>query len=95
MSDGEDGTAKDWSYTSHVRADLRGVDLSGADLRRAIFDGADLEGAVGAVRDDDDGDLVAVDDALDRLGRADEERLGRGRLAEGQVLPVRDEGRVG
>ena len=45
MSDGEDGTAKDWSYTSHVRADLRGVDLSGADLRRAIFDGADLEGA--------------------------------------------------
>ena len=45
MSDGEDGTAKDWSYTSHVRADLRGVDLSGADLRRAIFDGADLSGA--------------------------------------------------
>lgn len=36
---------KDWSYTSHIGEDLRGVDLSGADLRRAIFDRADLEGA--------------------------------------------------
>lgn len=36
---------KDWSYTSHVGEDLRGIDLSGADLRRAVFDGADLEGA--------------------------------------------------
>jgi uncharacterized protein YjbI with pentapeptide repeats len=36
---------KDWSYTSHVRVDLRGEDLAGADLRRAIFDGSDLEGA--------------------------------------------------
>ena len=32
-----------------------------------------------------DRDLVEVDDELDRLGRADEERLGRGRLAEGHV----------
>ena len=45
MNDSSGEDAKDWSYTSHVRADLRGVDLSGADLRRAIFDGADLEGA--------------------------------------------------
>jgi len=36
---------KDWSFTSHVGADLRGIDLSGANLRRAVFDGADLEGA--------------------------------------------------
>ena len=36
---------KDWSYTSHIGEDLRGVDLSGADLRRAVFDRADLEGA--------------------------------------------------
>ena len=36
---------KDWSYTSHIGEDLRGIDLSGADLRRAVFDGADLEGA--------------------------------------------------
>ena len=36
---------KDWSYTSHIGKDLRGVDLSGADLRRAVFDRADLEGA--------------------------------------------------
>ena len=34
---------KDWSFTSHVGADLRGIDLSGANLRRAVFDGADLE----------------------------------------------------
>ena len=33
MSESEEEGAKDWSYTSHVRADLRGVDLSGADLR--------------------------------------------------------------
>ena len=38
-------SAKDLSYTSHVGRDLRGVNLSGADLRRAIFDGADLEKA--------------------------------------------------
>ena len=25
---------KDWSFTSHVGADLRGIDLSGANLRR-------------------------------------------------------------
>ena len=36
---------KDWSFSSHVGADLRGIDLSGANLRRAVFDGADLEGA--------------------------------------------------
>ncbi len=36
---------KDWSYTSHIGEDLRGIDLSGADLRRTVFDGADLEGA--------------------------------------------------
>ena len=36
---------KDWSYTSHIGEDLRGIDLSRADLRRAVFDGADLEGA--------------------------------------------------
>ena len=34
---------KDWSFTSHVEADLRKIDLSGANLRRAVFDGADLE----------------------------------------------------
>ena len=38
-------SAKDLSYTSHVGHDLRGADLSGAALRRSIFDGADLEGA--------------------------------------------------
>ena len=37
---------KDWSYTSHIGEDLRGVDLSGADLRRAVFDRADLEGLI-------------------------------------------------
>jgi uncharacterized protein YjbI with pentapeptide repeats len=31
---------KDWSYTSHIGEDLRGI-----DLRRTVFDGADLEGA--------------------------------------------------
>ena len=36
---------KDLSYTSHVGKNLRDADLSGCDLRRAIFDGADLEGA--------------------------------------------------
>ena len=36
---------KDLSYTSHVGKNLREADLSGTDLRRAIFDGADLEGA--------------------------------------------------
>ena len=45
MTSDVESEGKDWSYTSHVRADLRGVNLSGADLRRAIFDGADLEGA--------------------------------------------------
>jgi len=47
VSDTEDmdDEPKDWSFTSHVGEDLRGVDLSGADLRRAVFDGADLEGA--------------------------------------------------
>ena len=40
----EDG--KDWSFTSHVGEDLRGVDLSGANLRRAILDRADLEGPI-------------------------------------------------
>ena len=35
--------SKDWSFTSHVGEDLRGVDLSGANLRRAILDRADLE----------------------------------------------------
>ena len=38
-------TPKDWSFTSHIGADLRGIDLAGADLRRAVFDNADLEGA--------------------------------------------------
>jgi len=41
----EKEATKDWSFTSHVGADLRGADLSGANLRRAVFDGADLEGA--------------------------------------------------
>ena len=41
----EDAEKKDWSYTSHIGKDLRGIDLSGADLRRAVFDEADLEGA--------------------------------------------------
>ncbi len=45
MTSDVESEGKDWSYTSHVRADLRGVNLSGANLRRAIFDGADLEGA--------------------------------------------------
>ena len=46
-ADSEDDSEgpKDWSFTSHVGADLRGIDLSGANLRRAVFDGADLEGA--------------------------------------------------
>ncbi len=35
----------DWSYQSKTGQDLRGIDLSGANLRRTIFDGADLEGA--------------------------------------------------
>ncbi len=43
VGDGEE--AKDWSFTSHVGADLRGANLAGANLRRAVFDGADLEGA--------------------------------------------------
>ena len=30
--------SKDWSFTSHVGEDLRGADLSGANLRRAILD---------------------------------------------------------
>lgn len=41
----EKEATKDWSFTSHVGADLRGADLAGANLRRAVFDGADLEGA--------------------------------------------------
>ena len=41
----EKEATKDWSFTSHVGADLRGADLSGANMRRAVFDGADLEGA--------------------------------------------------
>ena len=41
MSDGE--KKEDWSYTSHIGKDLRGVNLSGANLKRAVFDGADLE----------------------------------------------------
>ena len=41
----EKKSPKDWSFTSHVGADLRGIDLSGADLRRAVFDNANLEGA--------------------------------------------------
>ena len=41
----ENTEIKDWSYTSNVGEDLRGIDLAGADLRRAVFDGADLEGA--------------------------------------------------
>jgi uncharacterized protein YjbI with pentapeptide repeats len=41
----KDSVSKDWSFTSHVGEDLRGIDLSGADLRRAVFDDADLEGA--------------------------------------------------
>ena len=45
MRENQENERKDWSYTSHVRADLRGANLSGADLRRAIFDGSDLEGA--------------------------------------------------
>ena len=45
MREKQENERKDWSYTSHVRADLRGANLSGADLRRAIFDGSDLEGA--------------------------------------------------
>ena len=36
---------EDWSYTSHIGKDLRGINLSGANLKRAVFDGADLEGA--------------------------------------------------
>ena len=36
---------QDWSYTSHIGKDLRGINLSGANLKRAVFDGADLEGA--------------------------------------------------
>ncbi len=36
---------KDWAYSSHIGKDLRGIDLSGADLRRAVFDGSDLEGS--------------------------------------------------
>ena len=43
MSDEEE--KEDWSYTSHIGKDLRGVNLSGANLKRAVFDGADLEGA--------------------------------------------------
>ena len=35
----------DWSYTSHIGEDLRKVDLTGADLRRAVLDRADREGA--------------------------------------------------
>ncbi len=35
----------DWSFQSRIGQDLRGVDLSGANLRRAIFDESDLEGA--------------------------------------------------
>ena len=41
MSDEEE--KEDWSYTSHIGKDLRGVNLSGANLKRAVFDGADLE----------------------------------------------------
>ena len=40
-----DKDIENWSYSSHIRKDLRGIDLSGADLRRAVFDGSDLEGA--------------------------------------------------
>ena len=39
----EKKSPKDWSFTSHVGADLRGIDLSGADLRRAVFDNANLK----------------------------------------------------
>ena len=42
---GAEALPKDWSFTSHLGEDLRGANLSGADLRRAVFDGADLEGA--------------------------------------------------
>jgi uncharacterized protein YjbI with pentapeptide repeats len=41
----EEPDHKDWSFTSHIGKDLRDVNLSGADLRRAVFDEADLEGA--------------------------------------------------
>ena len=41
----EIGPDADLSFQSFIGHDLRGVDLSGANLRRAILDGADLEGA--------------------------------------------------
>ena len=36
---------KDLSYQSFIGKDLRGVDFSNSNLKRAIFDRADLEGA--------------------------------------------------
>ena len=41
----EIGPDADLSFQSFIGQDLRGVDLSGANLRRAILDRADLEGA--------------------------------------------------
>jgi len=33
---GAEALPKDWSFTSHLGEDLRGANLSGADLRRAV-----------------------------------------------------------
>ena len=45
MADVADETPVDWSFSSHRGEDLRGANLCGADLRRAILDGSDLTGA--------------------------------------------------
>lgn len=94
MADVADETPVDWSFSSHRGEDLRGANLSGADLRRAILDGSDLTGANLSGADLRDASLLDVNLNKAALDGADLRgaRLLRAKLSMSNMQGARLEG---